>query len=211
MTTPWSVTPIKKSQRISGPKRMTSRGHRYVSPKPTPSAARSIPGPRMCNEAGASGSFLIGIGSSRPACHTLSSCACSVASPGAPPLVSTTTSFQPRSISARRDRNLLLKPPPQLPRQRCQPNKQGSPKLRPSSDSRTSCPSKWSPRNPEITPTQDILSTPILFTISSLPFPLSTGHTSIHRRAILCQAERPLTENHPPETSLALQPPAPDP
>ena len=102
MTIPWSVTPIKKSHRISGPKRMTSRGHRYVSPKPTPSAARSKPGPRTCNEAGGSGNSLIGIGSSLPACHTLSSCTCSVVSPGAPPLdVSTKTSFRPRPISAR--------------------------------------------------------------------------------------------------------------
>src|SRR5215211_3905787 len=63
---------------------------------------------------------------------------------------------------------------------------------------------EWSPRNPEKTPTQYNLSTPILFTTSSLPFPLSTGHTSIHRRAILCQAQQPLTENHP--TDLARAP-----
>src|SRR5918911_1652787 len=94
MTTPWSVTPMKKSQRISGPKSMTSRGHRYVSPKPTPRAARSMPGPRMCNEAGGSGNSLIGIGSSLPARHTFSSCTSSVVPPGAPPLdVSTTISF----------------------------------------------------------------------------------------------------------------------
>jgi hypothetical protein len=123
MTTACRVTPMKKSQRISGPKRMTSRGHRYVSPKPTPNAARSMPGPRICKEAGASGSSLIGIGSSRPACHNLSSCACSVVPPVVPPLdVSTKTSFSPRPISARRASDRVPNPPRQ-PRRR----KQGFP------------------------------------------------------------------------------------
>src|SRR5689334_16759604 len=67
-----SVTPTMNNQRMSGPNTRTSRGHMYDSPMPTPSATRNTVGPRMCREGGASGSFRIGIGSSRPAFQTFS-------------------------------------------------------------------------------------------------------------------------------------------
>src|SRR5215212_7393377 len=163
MTTPWSVTPIKKSQRISGPKSMTSRGHRYVSPNPTPSAARSKPGPRTCNEAGASGSFLIGIGSSRPACHNLSSCGCSVA---APLFVSTTTSFRPRLVSARRASDSPK--PSSVTRRR----KQGFLGPHTSPNGEPPGTTGRAPQKPmKRTPTRDDPPSLILFTAPSLPLP----------------------------------------
>src|SRR5215211_6496014 len=200
MTIPCSVTPIKKSQRISGPNSMTSRGHRYVSPKPTPSAARSKPGPRTCNEAGGSGSFLIGIGSSRPACHSLSSCACSVASPGVPPLdVSTTTSFQPRPISARRDSDRLPKSPPQLSRQRCQPNKQGYP--RPSNGAHEAL----RKRRRRITFRRRSSSPPLLcLSLYRQVIPAYTGR-------VICVKRNSPSHRNTQQTSHALQPPTPEP
>src|ERR671921_334517 len=67
MTTVWTITPTRNSQRMFGPNTITRRGHRNVSPRPTPSATRIIAGPMMCAACGASGSLRIGIGGSLPA------------------------------------------------------------------------------------------------------------------------------------------------
>src|SRR5581483_10251786 len=66
ITNNWMVTPMRNSQRISAPNTTTRRGHMKVSPRPTPRAVSTMPGPRMCSQLIGSGSGRIGRGASRP-------------------------------------------------------------------------------------------------------------------------------------------------
>src|SRR3954447_23068585 len=91
MTTVCSATPTRNIQRMFGPKTMTRRGHRNVSPRPTPSATRIIAGPMMCAACGASGSLRIGIGGSLPPARQTRSV----------PVWSSVTAPGPRSPGAR--------------------------------------------------------------------------------------------------------------
>src|SRR5919106_2332671 len=66
MTTSWTVTPTRNNQRTLGPKTITSRGHWKVSPRPTPSAVRAMPGPIRWTGLNGLGSGRMGSGASRP-------------------------------------------------------------------------------------------------------------------------------------------------